>query len=424
MLRGRLCAVGAALLLCIGIGVAQDTADVVVGGEVVARVREAGAHDTVQARAAAIDEAINEALAAAEDPAAMDVTLESIDGLWTILIDGRRIMAVYPAEADANGMAPEVLGAIWVRKLKDALPAASAVEVTEIGAPAPGTATTAVLEESPAEPAPAPSPAAAPETAPAPTPAPAPAPAGDVPATGAVTNTGQPVVEVLEVPSEDSAPETVIAGEGARLLILKALNDARDLAEDDYLVQREVMADELFDQIVQVLSGGRARGTLTGGAAPAAAPLTTPPTPGASTATTTTAPPPVSTSTGTVTGGATGPTPAPAVGPVPDAAYQLSAEGRAQIEAAIPEGDPSYANVVQKVVIKAKFTAASDAYRTALSADPDTAAQAKEILTAARHAFTDGEYDAAENYLNAALQMLGVSTWEQHIGAAMAELGL
>jgi len=419
MLRGRICAVGAALLLCIGIGVAQDTADVVVGGEVVARVREAGAYDTVQARAAAIDEAVNEALAAAEDPAAMEVTLEQIDGLWTIFIDGRQIMAVYPAEADANGMAPEVLGAIWVRKLKDALPAASAVEVTEIGAPAPGTAPAAVLEE-PAAPAPAPAPA----PTPTPTPTPTPAPESDVPATGAVTNTGQPAVEILEVPTADSAPETVIAGQGARLLILEAFNGARDLAEDDYLVQREVMADELFDQIVQVLSGGRAHGTLTGGEASTVAPLPVPPAPSGSTAGTTTAPPPASSSTGSVTGAGTGPTAAPPAAPVAGAAYELSAAGRARIEAALPAGDPSYANVVQKVVIKAKFAAASDAYRTALSADPATAAQAREILTAARRAFTGGDYDTAENYLDAALQMLGVSTWEQHIDAAMAELGL
>ncbi len=416
MLRGRICAVGAALLLCMGIGVAQDTADVVVGGEVVARVREQGAHESVQARAAAIDEAINQALAAADDPAAMDVTLEQIDGLWTILIDGRQVMAVYPAEAEANGMAPEVLGAIWVRKLKDALPAATTVEVTEIASPETGTTPAAIVEE--------------PATEPAATPAVAPEPgASDVPATGAVTNTGAPAIEILEVPSEDSAPETVIAGEGARLLILKAFNDARDLPEDDYLVRRETMADELFDQIVQVLSGGRAHGTLTGGETATSAPLPMPPAPaGTPTAATTTAPPPASTSTGTVTGVGTGPVTVPAAAPpvtaIPDAAYELSAEGRARIEAAIPAGDPSYANVVQKVVIKAKFAAASAAYRTVLSDDPATAAQAKEILTAARRALTGGDFDAAENYLDAALKMLGVTTWEQHIDAAMAELGL
>ena len=186
----------------------------------------------------------------------------------------------------------------------------------------------------------------------------------------------------------------------------------------------EAMADELFDQIVQVLSGGRARGTLTGGEASAVAPLPMPPAPSGATAGTTTAPPPVSTSTGTVTGTGTGVTAAPPVAPVPDAAYELSAAGRARIEAAIPAGDPSYANAVHKVVIKAKFAAASEAYRTAVSADPAGAAQAKEILSAARRAFTDGDYDTAENYLDAALRLLGVGTWEQHIDAAMAELGL
>ena len=45
----------------------------------------------------------------------------------------------------------------------------------------------------------------------------------------------------------------------------------------------------------------------------------------------------------------------------------------AKISAAIPSNDPSYANVAQKVAIKAKFRAASDGLR---AADPATRAQA------------------------------------------------
>jgi len=79
---------------------------------------------------------------------------------------------------------------------------------------------------------------------------------------------------------------------------------------------------------------------------------------------------------------------------------------------------------VNKVVVKAKFKAASDAYAAARTSDPATADQAREILTAARRAMTAGDFDTSESYLDTALRMLGVGTWEQHIGAAMKELGL
>jgi hypothetical protein len=103
---------------------------------------------------------------------------------------------------------------------------------------------------------------------------------------------------------------------------------------------------------------------------------------------------------------------------------EMSDEARAKIEAEIPANNPSYANVVQKVAIKAKFRAVSGPYRDALSNDPGTAAQAKEVLTAARRAFNDGEFANAERYLDTGLQILGVTEWESHIDAAMTDLGL
>lgn len=425
MLRGRICAVAAALLLCVGLSMAQDSADIVVGGEVVARVREQGPYPSVEARAAAVDEAINQVLAGCPNPATLEVTLEQIDGLWTVLIAGQKIVSIYPAEAEANGMAPEVLGAIWVRRFKDALPGATTTTVTEIGGPAaPGPVGTTVIEE-PTAPTTAPAPA----PAPAPTPAPAAAPPAhtvsplEEPTTGAATNVGPPVVEVIELPMDESRPETLVSGQGARLLIVEAMNQARDLSEDDYLVRREAMAEDLFDRIVQVLTGGKAHGTLSAPGTPPtppAPPLTVAPTP---TATATTAPPPVSTTGGAVSSTGSG-TPTTTTSAPPAGGYALSAAGRAKIEAAIPAGDPSYANVVEKVVVKAKFKAASDAYAAARTGDPMTAAQAKEILTAARRAMTEGDYAASEGYLDSALRLLGVATWEQHIDAAMKELGL
>lgn len=422
MLRGRSFAMAFVLLGAMGVCMAQESADIIVGGEIVARVREAGTYESVEHRAAAIDENLNEVLATTDDPGSLEVSLEQVDGLWTILIDGHEIMAVHPAEAEANGLTPEMLGASWVRRFKDALPNATSAPVTVIGEPADD-----------AEPV---QPLTIADEPVISSPTTGDEPATDTPTT--TTTTAEPetttapadtgdTVEILEVPQEDeSDPEEIVAGQGARLLILESFNEARGLPEDDYLVRREAMANELFDNLVQVLTGGQARGRIDDtGTATLPTPPTTPTTPPADTEPTT---PPTVVETTIDTGPVTPPaetttTIGPStVGAAPS--LKMSAESRAKIEAQIPEDDPSYANVVQKVAIKAKFRAVSDPYRAALQNDPATAAQAKEVLTAARRAFNDGEFDAAERYLDTGLRLLGVTQWEQHIDAAMTDLGL
>lgn len=421
MLRGRSFAMAIVLLGAMGICMAQESADIIVGGEVVARVREAGTYESVEHRAAAIDENINEVLATTDDPGSLEVSLEQVDGLWTVLIAGHEIMAVHPAEAEANGLTPEMLGASWVRRFKDALPNATSAPVTVIGEPADDTEPVQPLtiadEPVISSPTTGDEPATGTPTATATTPQPAPTAATDT----------EDTVEVLEVPQEDeNDPEEIVAGQGARLLILESFNEARGLPEDDYLVRREAMANDLFDNLVQVLTGGQATGRIEDtGTVTLPTPPTTPTTP--PTETEPTAPPTVAETTidtGPVTppAGATATTGPTTVGAAPS--LEMSDEARAKIEAQIPEDDPSYANVVQKVAIKAKFRAVSDPYRAALQNDPATAAQAKEVLTAARRAFNDGEFDAAERYLDTGLRLLGVTQWEQHIDAAMNDLGL
>lgn len=428
MLRGRSIVWAFAFFGAISICAAQDTADIIVGGQTVARVRSAGAYETVEHRAAAVDEKINALLAATDDPGTLEVSLEQVDGLWTVMIDSQAIVAVYPAEAEANGMTPEMLGAMWVRKFKDALPGATCAPVTSItepvaGAEAPAATTAPVTTTQPAANQPImiadepvlSSPTAGDETVPTPAPAPT---TVTPPATGAP-------IEVLEVPEEESeAPDQVVAGQGARLLILEAFNRSRDLPEDDYLVRREAMANQLFDDLVQMITGGRATGRIETSSGisfptpprPVTTTTTAPPTAGA-TATTATAAPPTTITVDT------GPTPSAAgtttTGAAP--ALAMSAASRAKIEARMPANDPSYANVVQKVAIKAKFRAASDALRTA---DAATRAQATEVLSAARRANTNQEWATAEQHLDTGLRLLGVTQWEQHIDAAMADLGL
>lgn len=395
MLRGRSCAVALILLWMVGVCAAQEAADIIVGGQVVARVREAGPYESVEHRAAAIDETLNEILAGTDDPSALEVTLEQVDGLWSIMLDGRKVMSVYEAEAEANGTTPGVLGAMWVNNFREALPDAAPAAVQELGGPAE----TVVEARQPAV---------------------SPAELADVPTTGAVTNTGVPAVEVLEVPPAQGDPEEIVAGQGARLLILEAFNEARNLPEDDYLVRREAMADELFDDIVQILTGGQLSGRIS--SATTAAPTPAPEPAPTVTAPTAAAPQPITAVEEPAPGPAT--TPSVTAAPITTESYQLSAEGRAKIEARIPSDDPSYANVVQKVVVKAKFRAATQAYQRMREADPAAATEALELLKAARTANNNNNFATAEQYLDSAMQVLHVSEWEQHLDAAMADFGL
>ncbi len=438
MLRGRSIVLALALLGAMSICAAQDTADIIVGGQAVARVREAGTYESVQHRAAAVDERINELLATTDDPGSLEVSLEQVDGRWTVMIAGKPIVAVYPAEAEANGMTPEMLGATWVRKFKDALPGATAAPVTVIGEPAAEGTEAAPTTTTPTPPTQpimiADEPVLSSPTAGDETVAPSTTTTATPPTTATADTTTSSTVEILEVPQEDTnEPEEIVAGQGARLLILEAFNKSRDLPEDDYLVRRETMANDLFDNLMQMLTGGRATGRIeTTGAVslptPPRPPVTTTTTPpetastGATgaTATTTTAQPPATHTidTGPIETGAT-PAATTTTGAAPSLA--ISAAGLEKIEAHIPANDASYANVVKKVAIKAKFRAASAALRTA---DPQTKAQAMEVLTAARRANTGQDWDAAEQHLDTGLRILGVTQWEQHIDAAMRDLGL
>ncbi len=400
MLRSRSCAVALILLWMVGVCAAQEAADIIVGGQVVARVREAGPYESVEHRAAAIDETLNEILAGTDDPAALEVTLEQVDGLWSIMLDGRKVMSVYEAEAEANGTTPGVLGAMWVNNFREALPDAAPAAVQELDAPAE----TVVEGRQPAVSS---------------------AAMADVPTTGAVTNTGVPAVEVLEVPPAQGDPEEIVAGQGARLLILEALNEARNLPEDDYLVRREAMADELFDDIVQILTGGQLSGRISSATTAAPTPAPEPaPTVAAPTVAepTTAAPQPITAVEEPAAGPAT--TPSVPATPFTMQSYRLSDEGRAKIEARIPSHGPSYANVVQKVVVKAKFRAATQAYQRMREADPAAATEALELLKAARTANNNNDFVMAEQYLDAAMRVLQVSEWERHLDAAMADFGL
>ncbi len=391
MFRGTLVTTIIALVvLTAGIAVAQDGVNIEVGGDIVARVRAQGAADSVEARAATINQAIQTACSTG-DPGTLEVSLKQVDGLWTVFIADQGVMSVYPAEADANGLPPHVLGSIWVEKFKNALPKVSNVTVVDLGNP---------VTDQPA-PTPAPAPAPAPTPTPAPAPAPAPAPVADT-------------VEVLEIPVTGPAQPSVAAAQGAMLLIIDAFNKTRGMDEDTYLREREQQANGLLDNLIRVWTGGQhgspeepsvgvpdtSVSTITVLPDTTVAPPTTtvetiPLGPAPTTDTTVTVidadpvAPPVVTAT-TTTG-------------TPASSAALSAD--------IPAGDPSYAKVPQKRRIGKKFEAARDPYLQLKAADPDQASRVNELLKNARREFTAKNFDLSEEYLDGALKMMGVTSW-------------
>lgn len=399
MFRGTVGTMVVALMVvATGVAVAQDGANIVVAEEIVARVREAGSYQSIQARADAIHQAINTAMVG-QNPATVEVSLRQVNDQWTVFVAGQSVMSVLPAEAEANGMAPHVLASIWVEKLKKALanfrPATSttsvASTVTDLGNP---------LETEPTTSAP-------PST------------------TTATTPTTSSTTEVLEIPVADITPVTtpatptapttttttattsVASAQGARLLIIDAFNKVRGMSEDEYVRARQARAGELLDDLVSVMSGGAQSlpeepmvGETDTGVSTVSV---TPTTPGVEeiplgpTGTTTTvgtagtATPPVTTGGGsTITGSAT---------------------SQAELREGIPQDDPSYSRVPQKRRIGKKFEAAAQPYLRLKASDPASAVQISELLKLARRENAAGNFDLAEEYLDGALRMLGVTQW-------------
>lgn len=375
-------------LMATCVAVAQDGVNIVVAGEIVARVREAGSYQSVQARADAIHQAIAAAMVG-QNPATVEVSLKQVNGQWTVFIAGKPVMAVLPAEAEANGMAPHVLGSIWVEKLKKAL-----VNYT----PTPTTTTTTVIDlTSPleAEPATGAPPSSSTTTTTA--------------TASAAAASGTEVIEIPLGPTTPTAPASsgpgtsVAAAQGARLLIVDAFNKVRALPEDEYLRTRQTRASELLDDLLRVISSG-ASGLPE-------EPAIGEPRPGVGTITV--APPstveeiPVGPTA--PASGATQPTPPPP--PTGGTTITGSPASEAAVRAGVPENDPSYARVPQKRRISKKFEAAQRPYLQLKATDPASAEQVNELLKAARREYAAGNFDVAEEYLDGALRMLGVTQW-------------
>lgn len=111
-----------------GAAVAQDYANIVVGGEVVARIRTGGPHGSIYGRQAAIDQRVVQVLSNERDRIfvreldgpALDVY--QANGLWTLKIGNTMIIQAYPE--DAVGTTTKALIYQWKENFARQLPRA------------------------------------------------------------------------------------------------------------------------------------------------------------------------------------------------------------------------------------------------------------------------------------------------------------
>ncbi|MFO7947679.1 MAG: hypothetical protein R6V19_12795 [Armatimonadota bacterium] len=363
---------------------AQQTSDICIANEVVARIRAAGPYDSVDDRATAIDKAIVTVLSK-YDTNHPEVALKQKDGIWTVYCWDLPVIRVYPEEAAANNITEKQLGQIWANKIRERLPAATPVSKMEDPF---GRATAQEASET-----------------------------GDT--DEAATNPGRPetvIAQAEETASKQPEAEADIPESAALLLIIDALRASRGLNEDEWIDRRESIARNLLDNLRKFVaskpmdtSGPVVAGGSTSPIQPSAA---TAPMTGTETVT---APDTAAEEAEVATEEAeTQPapsTPEPAATETADAPQPAPAqpsEAEAEVEDSEHAGDPAWAKVPQKQRIGRKFEAARDPYYELKDNNPQQAEEVDELLSAARKSFTEKDFDLAEQYVDQALRALGI----------------
>ncbi len=346
------------LAVCLPL-LAQEGADICIANGIVARIRDQGPYESVDARVAAIDKAIVQVLSNydSEHP---QVSLKQKDGIWTVYCWDLPVIGVYPAEAEANNLPAKQLGALWVANFRKRLPLATPVSKMEdpFGTKTEPTTTTVTTTITTGEDT---TTTVTPET---------------VVVQPVTTTTTQPTV----APATGEIPESA-----ALLLIIDALRIGRGLDEDEWIDQRTQIARNLLENLRRFVAGKPMLTTEPTTAAPTTPTVTPAP---ATTAVT----PPTTVISEEPAAGTPATTPAVAVPAV-------SAEHA---------GDPSYAKVPQKQRIGRKFDAVKDPFYELKAQDPDRAKPIGDLLKASRGHFTAGEFDLCEVCVDQALQALGI----------------
>ncbi len=378
---------------------AQETADVSVGGGLVARLRDRGAFATVAERVANVDQKIVEVVSS-KDTQHPQVTVKQKGNLWTVYAWDIAVMAVYPAEAKANQMTEKALAQLWARNLTQQLPKATPCsklppEQLGYGKKPATTVTTATKPGSgvAAKPGTAAPPAGAATKPAVTTPQPAITPPQPVTTTGP-----KPVTAT-------TTPVKLVGGEaGATLLIVDAMRAAREMNAEDWAARKEGNAKELYTSLLYYLTG---QGTPPKVAAPTTVkPVTATikPATNVKPVTTTTKP---ATNVKPVT-----PTTKPATTTTKPATATTKPATATTATVTKPAADASTAKVPQKNRWRAKFAAAKPAYDKLVQSDPEAAKPINDMLAASRQAFAYGNFDEAEKQVDAALAALGVTYTE------------
>ncbi|MEN6546510.1 MAG: hypothetical protein ABFE07_10745 [Armatimonadia bacterium] len=395
------------LLLGIVLPAVAQTADISLGGALVARLRDPGSFKTVDERAASVDKVLIEVISK-EDTQHPQVMLRQKGNLWTVYAWDRPVMAVYPAEAAANKMTEKQLGLQWANKLRAQLPKATPCsklppEQLGYGKPVKVAATTPVAVK-PATAAPPAKPATTVK------------PVAVKPVTAAkpAAATAKPVAAVVKPAAATVRPTSTMTGgeSGAMLLIVDAMRTAREMNDQDWTAQKEAMARGLYGDLSYYLTGKGEAPKLP--ATTVVKPVTVKPAavkpvvakPAVAKPTAKPAAKPVATVVKPVTAKPVVAKPATAK-PVATATKPAT-KPTAVIKPTAATVDASMVKVPQKNRIRAKFAAVKGPFDKLKAADPQSATAVAKMLTDSRQAFAYGNFDESERQVDAALSALGV----------------
>ncbi len=426
-MRILIIALSGVLIISCAVLWAQETADICLGGGLVARLRERGPFASVAERAAHVDKKIVE-IVSTKDTLHPQVSVKQQNNRWTVYAWDIAVLTVYPAEAKANGLSEKALAEMWARNLRQQLPkatpcsklppemlgygknpASSARTSTPSAAAVQTPSTAASRAQTVRTSTPAP-PAQAAAQKPA---APVSAPEKPKTAPAAATASNAPAAALPKPPAAAQPAAFTGTESGALLLIVDAMRAAREMNDEEWTARKEACAKELYAHLVRYLTGQAPVAASKPKETPAAAtkplPVEKPAMPAKPAAAQATVPsPPAAKPPATPAKPPVPATPAKP-GAAPKPAPAAPAEAISKPPAPAAAADPSMAKVPQKNRIRAKFAAAKPVYDKLAASDPEAAKPIAEKLAASRKAFAAGNFDEAEKYVDEALAALGVT---------------
>jgi hypothetical protein len=328
---------------------AADYEDIFLANTLVARLRDPGKFATLGERAAKVDSLLIEVLSS-QDTMHPKVTVKEESGTWTVYSGSLRVLSVLPKDAAGSGMPAKALAQTWANNLKKLLPLATPPSRMGSAAPKP--------------------PAAAP-------------PAGTGPGAATVPAGTKPAGTAPAATTPAPGAGAPLSRQAALVVLLDSLNQARALPDDQYLLKREDLANQVLNKLQAFLAGQ-----------PALPPPVIAPPPTTETPTT----PPTTETPTTPPGSETPATPA------------ATRETPSEPVPGLPQVTPLPADLaklpVQQRVVK-KFELAAGPYQALRNTNPPLYAQVGSLLAEARSAKAAFKWEEAEGFLDGALAMLG-----------------